>query len=677
MSMVLDTAACRNFESTINLEWLITNGCGGYASSTVAGANSRKYHGYMVVAAKPPVDRYVVLSHVEDRCILNSTSYDLATDEFPDIIHPQGYLNLLSFEMKHGPIWRYQIGDAVVEKSITLVHGEDTLIVKYELVAPAGHPPVLLQVQPMLAGRDFHGTIQGHYRPSWGIPAQTAASMELSAPECPVKLNLSHNAQKFTSQTCWWYNFIFRQERLRGYPDREDLWTPGMLEFQLEPGKPAGFICSTKNIAWDQQATLIEHEKARYESLQHSLDKQAPGDKFLSQLAVAADQFLVQRTPPSGPNKPGQMTVIAGYPWFEDWGRDTFISLPGLALVTGRYDIARSILVTFADYICDGLVPNRFPDKASTPEYHTVDAAMWFIQAAYEYWRYSGDSKLLTEYLYRPLCQIMDKYREGTRHGIRMDNDGLIRAGEPHVQLTWMDAKVGDWVVTPRHGKPVEINALWYNNLRIMSKAAALAGDSARSQSFAALADQTCSSFNEKFWNRSSECLYDVIDDDGAGDPSVRPNQVFAVSLPFSPLDDNRARKVIDNVQQSLLTPMGLRTLAPGSLGYHGRCVGDQLARDMAYHQGTVWPWLIGGFITGYVKTHGATPEAIAEAREFLKPLEKHLCDAGIGSISEIADGDTPHTPRGTPAQAWSVGEVLRCYWEDILRKAPKWPHEK
>ncbi len=706
-----DTENCRNLETAISAEWLCTNGLGGFASGTVAGANTRKYHGLLVVAAHPPVQRYVVLSRVEDRIVTGNTNggatgggatgvYDLSTNEFTDIIHPQGYKHLISFELSPsaggGPVWRYQLGDAVIEKSVTLVHGQDAVIVRYTLLKSAGNAPVKLQLQPMLAGRDFHATIQLHQRPWWTIAddGRTKGGGEaadraitLTAPECPVKLILSHNADRFNVNACWWYNFTFRMERQRGYPDREDLWTPGVLEFTLKPGIPAGFIASTKGVPWARHNELLAAAKARHEMLLHNFDKVDAKDEFLSALSLAADQFVVSRggggveKSQGAPNQGA--TVIAGYPWFEDWGRDTFIALPGLTLVTGLHDVARSILATFADHLRRGLLPNRFPDKSFTPDYNTVDASMWFIHAAYQYWRYTGDAAFLTKYLYPKLCEIIECYRDGTDFGIRMDADGLIRAGDGNHQPTWMDAKIGDWVVTPRHGKPVEINALWYSNLRIMALVANEAKDTARAAAFEDLANRIESGFERIYFNDATKCLNDVIADDGTPDPSIRPNQLMAVSLPFSPLTREAQKGVVAACQKLLLTPMGMRTLAPppapNSGAYHGRYVGDQRARDMVYHQGTVWPWLIGPFISAYVKvriSQGNPAIARDEARGFLAPFREHLRQAGLGSISEIADGDAPHTPRGCPAQAWSVGEVLRAYYEDVLAKAPAWPHE-
>ena len=689
VTISFDTAACRNFDTAINAEWLLTNGLGGYASGTLAGANTRKYHGLLVVAAHPPVQRYVVLSRVEDRVVIPGATeggvVDLSTDEFADIIHPQGYKSLISFELAHGPIWRFQVGDAIIEKSITLVHGQDTVIVRYALISNAGNIPVKLQLQPMLAGRDFHGTIQLNQRPWWTVNAQSDGALALSAPECPVKLFFTHNADKFSVNACWWYNFTFRVERQRGYPDREDLWTPGVLEYTLTPNTPVGFIASTKSVLWGDHDALIQKEKERYQKLATAFaapeaKKKTPApnssEDLLSKLSLAADQFIVQRGEGAGAAE--KKSVIAGYPWFEDWGRDTFISLPGLTLVTGRFDVAKSILSTFADHMRRGLLPNRFPDKAPggvAPDYNTVDASMWYVHAAYQYWRYSNDLAFLTKYLYPKLCEIMECYRDGTDLGIRMDKDGLIRAGDGNHQPTWMDAKIGDWVVTPRHGKPVEINALWYSNLRIMALLAERANDSARAIAFTQLAERVQQVYEKTYWNPNQNCLFDVIGDDGGQDGAIRPNQLMAVSLPFSPLTEEAQRGVVAVCQKLLLTPMGMRTLAPGSPQYHGRCTGDQRVRDMAYHQGTVWPWLIGPFVSAYVKVRGETSAARTEAAAFIEPFKAHLLTVGLGSISEIADGDPPHTPRGCPAQAWSVAEVLRVFWEDILNKAPAWPH--
>ncbi|MGC9258547.1 MAG: amylo-alpha-1,6-glucosidase [Phycisphaerae bacterium] len=668
---------CTNLDESIGLEWLCTNGLGGFASGTVSGVNTRKYHGYLTVAVRPPVERYVLLAHLEDRLWIGDHSYPLAANEFPDVIDPAGYANIVDFSYQYGPVWHYRCGDAVLEKSITLVHGQDTVSIRYTLLQPSATGlPLRLHVQPMLAGRYFHATTTAVNRPQWQMAERTGVRdpLLLSAPQCPVKLFISHNADHFSNGPCWWYNFVLRAESARGYPDRDDLWTPGSLEFEIKEGVPVGLIGSTRPVAITEQTAIITAEKSRRDTLTIPIEDTAGAAVLARRLVAAADQFVVSR---SGEKRTvGKMSIIAGYPWFEDWGRDTFISLAGLSLVTGCFDVARGILVTFADHIRDGLVPNRFSDASDHPDYNTVDASLWFIHAAYQYWRYSGDHALLRDYLYAPLNHIIDCYRAGTRYGIRMDSDGLIRAGEPGIQLTWMDAKVGNDVITPRHGKPVEINALWFNALKIMETVARWAVHSQRADELAALAVKVQAAFCARFWNPDTGCLFDVVADDGYGDAAIRPNQVISLGLPFGMLDEDKAKSIIQVVHDRLWTPMGLRTLAPGSPGYQGRYQGDQVARDHAYHQGTVWPWLMGPFVSGYVKTMGNTPQSRADAWEFLAPFAAHMTQAGLGSISEIADGDSPHTPRGCFAQAWSVAEVLRALWEDVLQKAPPWPHE-
>ncbi len=750
LKMAFDETACRNLAWAMQHEWLCANGLGGYASGTVAGVNTRKYHGYLVTALRPPVERYVLLARVEDRLRIGPHEFPLATNEFPGVIDPAGYRYLIRFELRAGPVWRYACGPVVLEKSISLVHGQDAVIVRYELLqtpAAADHPPVRLYVQPMLAGRYFHHTSGAGARPDWRLEpaADPAAPLVLRVPQVPRPLYLNHNADHFSPAACWWYNYIYRQEAARGYPDHDDLWTPGTLEFILHPGQTVGFICATDPLPWTQHAALVLKEQTRQDELVRHIDGAAPARAtgsatlatpdttglnqrtavearsdspagsapskpssgapdpqgyspsaplsaeeisgsddghhqgramdFISRLALAADQFLVRRLAA----RPGRdrMSIIAGYPWFEDWGRDSLISLAGLTLVTGRYATARNVLVTFAENIRDGLVPNRFPDAAEEPDYNTVDASLWFIHAAYQYWRYTDDIGLLRDYLYPPLCQIIEHYRLGTRYGIRMQPDALIRAGEPGVQLTWMDAKIGDEVITPRYGKPVEINALWYNALRIMAQVAGRAGDRARAASCTALADQAGVNFSAQFWNPVASCLFDVLADDGTADAQIRPNQILAVSLPFSPLPAPRAEQVVAAVEKELLTPWGLRTLAPSAPQYQGRYQGDQNARDRAYHQGTVWPWLICPFISALVKIGGGSLEARRRAWAVIEPFEGHLSEGALGSLSEIADGDAPQQPRGCIAQAWSVAEVLRCCWEDVLNHAPPWPHER
>jgi predicted glycogen debranching enzyme len=386
-------------------------------------------------------------------------------------------------------------------------------------------------------------------------------------------------------------------------------------------------------------------------------------DSFVQTLAAAADQYIVSRG--------DQKTVIAGYHWFGDWGRDTMIALPGLTLPTGKYDVAQSILRTFAKHVDQGLLPNRFPDAGETPEYNTVDATLWFFEAARAYVHYAGDLEFVREELYPVFADIIAWHVRGTRYGIKVYPSGLLSSGEPGVQLTWMDAKVGDWVVTPRRGKPVEIQALWYNALCIMEDFARQFGDDEGQKRYCNMATVASWSFNRLFWNEKDGCLYDVVNG-GTPDSSTRPNQIFAVSLPHSMLSMERARAVVHKVQEQLLTPVGLRSLAASDPQYRGRYTGGPTERDGAYHQGTVWPWLLGAFITAYVKVNGGDTKARRQAGEWLAPLQEHLSQAGLGHISEIFEGDPPHRPCGCIAQAWSVAEVLRAYVEDVKGMKPR-----
>jgi predicted glycogen debranching enzyme len=389
-------------------------------------------------------------------------------------------------------------------------------------------------------------------------------------------------------------------------------------------------------------------------------------DDFITSLTAAADQYIVSRGV--------QKSVIAGYHWFSDWGRDTMIALPGLTLPTGRFDIARSILRTFAQHVDQGMLPNRFPDAGETPEYNTVDATLWFFEAVRAYHAYTGDLAFVHQELYPVLTDIINWHVRGTRYRIKLDAAGLLNSGEPGVQLTWMDAKVGDWVVTPRSGKPVEVQALWYNAICTMEDFADRTGDEAGRKRYNNMAALAKWSFNRLFWNEEGGYLYDVVNG-GPPDASIRPNQIFAVSLPYSMLSPDRAKRVVAVVQEHLLTPYGIRSLAPSDPQYHGIYTGDGVGRDGAYHQGTVWPWLLGPFITAYMKVEGGSTAAHTQAKKWLSPLKNHLCDAGLGHISEIFDGDAPHRPVGCIAQAWSVAEILRVAVEDVCGIRPDRPH--
>jgi predicted glycogen debranching enzyme len=469
------------------------------------------------------------------------------------------------------------------------------------------------------------------------------------------RLYLVHQANEIETQGGWYYNFEYDVERERGLDFQEDLFQPLTLRANLTEGRSFAVIASTEPHQARKAHELRRLEVARRERIAVASPSREPLVRALTQ---AADQFIVRR----GDLK----TVIAGYHWFGDWGRDTMIALPGLTLTTGRIDVAKSILLAFARHVDQGMLPNLFPDAGETPEYNTVDATLWFFEAIRALTAKTGDYGFVRENLYPVLCDIIEWHVRGTRYGIRMDDDGLLNAGEPGVQLTWMDAKVGDWVVTPRYGKPVEIQALWYNALRILQDFAEQIGDQSASQRYGAMAAKAGQNFHELFWNEAAGCLYDVVRGE-ARDASVRPNQIFAVSLPYPILSAGKAGLVVAVVERELLTPVGLRSLARSDSQYRPRYEGSPLSRDGAYHQGTVWPWLLGPFVTAYLRVHNSSSEARQQATQWLRSFGAHLEDAGLGQVSEIFDADPPHRPRGCVAQAWSVAELLRVAVDEVF----------
>jgi len=654
-----DQLICTDLAQASSREWIETNGIGGFASSTIAGMNTRRYHGLLVAAVKPPVARFVLLSKLEEALWLNGKRVELSTNQYPGAVHPEGYRLLDSFRLDPFPVFSFRVDDVLIEKSVFLVQGENTVVVQYELFGDLAGRPAELEVRTLIAFRDYHGA--AHANPYLRPDVTIAEGLASIAPyEGLPSLHFAHNGASVDTAGCWYYNFEYERERERGLDHSEDLYSPMTLRFNLAQSRVAVCIASTEKRAAAEATTLEAREIERREKIM----AQAPSDDvFVKVLAAAADQFLVARG--------NQNTVIAGYHWFTDWGRDTMIALPGLTLVTGRFEVARNILRAFARSMDQGMIPNRFPDAGETPEYNTVDATLWMFHAIWELLRYSGDYDFVRREMYAPLADSIAWHERGTRYGIHLDDDGLLHAGVPGVQLTWMDAKIGDWVVTPRIGKPVEIQALWYNALLVMEHLSLAFDQPDPAAHYRSLADRARASFEQKFWNDQAGCLYDVVSPAG-GDPALRPNQILAASLPHPLLDGDKARRVVDFVEWELLTPYGLRTLSARDPNYKGRCTGDPVARDAAYHQGTVWPWLLGPFLTAYTRVHGNDAQVRARANRFLEHLREHLSQGGLGQISEVFDGDPPHSPRGCIAQAWSVAEVLRVYVEDILQRKPQ-----
>jgi predicted glycogen debranching enzyme len=649
LPLTLDAAALHQLDRALDGEWLETNGLGGWASGTVAGAHTRRYHGLLVAALHPPVGRMVLLSKIEETLLCNGATYELGCNQYPGAIAPSGYQYLENFAILPFPTWRYRAGTVELVKQIASLHGENTTLVTYTLATAPG--PVEMLLRPFVAVRDYHA-LQHANDSVHRDAAFTDDTLVIQAYDGTPSIYLQVPGARFDHAPCWYYRFQYREEQARGLDFEEDLYTHGVLRVTLKPGATLNVLVSTEHPTGRACATLLADEAARRDAL---VNKAGFSGEVERQLVRAADQFVVRRGT-------DLHTLIAGYHWFADWGRDTMIALPGICLVTGRFAEARDILEAFANSASEGMLPNRFPDAGEKPEYNTADATLWFFIAARAYLRYTKDEAFVRDKLLHVLEDILTWHDKGTRYHIHCDTDGLLFAGEPGVQLTWMDAKVGDWVVTPRIGKPVEINALWYNALVILAELREKFGDpGAKELATRALAVKNC--FAATFWNESTGCLYDVVNG-GDKDPSLRPNQIFALSLPHELLPQRQALSVLKAIEQKLLTPVGLRSLAPGSPNYHPHYEGNVHSRDGAYHQGTVWAWLLGPYITALTRLRGDTGRE--KARAMVEALGQHLGQSGLGTIAEIFDAEPPFTPRGCIAQAWSVGEILRACREDL-----------
>jgi predicted glycogen debranching enzyme len=633
-------------------EWLEADGLGGFASGTTSGIRTRRYHALLLSATTPPTGRVVLANGFDAWVDTPEGSFALSTQRYaPGVLHPDGAAHITQFTTDPWPTWDYLLADGTrVIQELVIQHGTGAAVVVWTVAGGKG--PVVLRVRPFLSGRDYHAL--HHENGAFHFTANhTGGVVTFSSYDgIPRVVALSNGDYRHAPE--WFRQFLYTAERERGLDDTEDLASPGEFSWALSaPGEQA--VWSLRAGAAGEDPTLTADDVITFVSEVRKTERRRR-DAFPTPLDRAADAYLVERG--SG------QTIVAGYPWFTDWGRDTFIAIRGLCLATGRLAEARNILLGWAGAVSEGMLPNRFTDHGETPEFNSVDASLWFVVAVHELLALVPKrSRLLTAVQRRTLetaiTKIVQGYAAGTRFGIRMDRDGLLAAGVPGVQLTWMDARVGDRVITPRTGKPVEIQALWLNALDIVSRISGV------EPSWRDVFERGRAAFLERFWNEALGRLADVVDVDhvpGTRDDRFRPNQILAVGgLPVAIVDATRGRRIVDAVEQHLVTPLGLRSLAPGEAGYAPRYEGDSAARDAVYHQGTVWPWLAGPFVEAWVRVRGSTTAARREARtRFVEPLLAHLQTAGLGHVSEIADAEPPFTPRGCPFQAWSLGELLR-----------------
>ena len=641
----INKSTLQRFEDAAALEWLETNGLGGWSSSSVTGCNTRRYHGLLVAATVPPAERMVLVSKLDETILSGNQRFELGVNDYGGVIHPKGFTYLQSFTKDIFPQWIYEVNGIRIRKTIAMIQGENTTVLIYDVLKAKN--AFSLELLPLYAVRGYHSLLHANDHINRDA-VFTDHILKTKSYEGSPDIYIKAPGADHQANPDWFYHFNYAIEKYRGQDFEEDLFSYGCLSVQLKKGDSLGIIISTEDPAGKEAHELLAKESLRRQSL---LNNQ-PGDKTIQQLALAADQFIVKRGD-------DLKTIIAGYHWFTDWGRDTMISLPGLCLCTGRYSDAKKILAAFAESVSEGMLPNRFQDNGEAPEYNNVDGTLWYFIAVHKYLQATNDKKFVLARILPVLKDIIQWHYNGTRYHIHVDDDELLYSGEAGVQLTWMDAKVGDWVVTPRTGKAVEIQALWYNALRIFAALLEMNKEKAAADKMNGKAEQVKTSFLNKFWNAADGYLYDVVDGDHK-DASLRPNQLFAVSLPFTLLEGKQAHSVLKIVEQKLYTPVGLRTLPADDNRYVGIYGGDQLKRDSSYHQGTAWSWLLGAYVDSIIKVKAEK----SKAKKVIQNFKYHLEEGCIGSVAEIFDADAPHHPRGCMAQAWGVAEILRVIIE-------------
>jgi predicted glycogen debranching enzyme len=654
MASLFSPDVLQNWDQSSRLEWLVTNGIGGYASSTLSGANTRRYHGLLVAAFEPPVGRAVLLSKLEEEIRIDDQLYLLGANKYPSVVQPQGYRHLAAFTADPVPTFTYRFHEDSVEleKRIWMGYGRNTVYIEYRLIRAS--EPLRIRLLPLFAYKDYHSEQHRWDGFTAELDHDSGGALKFTAFAGAHPLSIvTEPAIPFSDHGGWFYNFEHSREQERGLDFTEDLYCGGSFDCTLLQDQTIGVIVTTESETPEPVAAAYKAAVSRRAEL-IKVAAAAGSDPARDALVVAADQFVIPKT-----DRTARATIMAGYHWFTDWGRDTMIALPGLCLTTCRFDVARDIIRSFSHSLRNGLLPNRFADGGGA-DYNTVDATLWYFDAIYRYCAETDDWKFASAEMLPTLDDILAHHIAGTDFGIHVDPaDGLLAAGTAIDQLTWMDARVGDWVVTPRHGKPVEINALWHNALRVAADLHRKARNAKKAKEYEVRAAAVKEAFAKAFI-ASHGGLYDVIAPDGTPDGAVRPNQIFAASLSFPVLDKDQAKPVVDVVESVLLTPYGLRTLAPGSYDYKPHYgPGDQRTRDGAYHQGTVWPWLIGAFIDAHLWVYGDK----ARAKTYLETLVgEGMIRYGVGTLNEIQDAEAPYSPNGCIAQAWSVAEVLRAY---------------